>query len=55
MILIWIFVIFLGVNLLMNSLIISWPLQLLQGIFTGFNVVFILAAIALGSWLIGED
>lgn len=55
MILFWILAILLGANMVVNDLLITGPLQLLHGLSTGLNLVFIVAAIALGSWFIGED
>ncbi len=55
MMLIWIVVIFLIANLFFTDLLINFPLQLLHWLSMGLNLGLIVAAIALGSWFIGED
>jgi len=55
MILIWIVVFILIANAFFTDLLVNWPLQIFQWFSMGLNFVLIAAAIALGSWLIGDD
>jgi hypothetical protein len=55
MVLIWLMAILLIANLIFTNVLINLPFQLFQWFSTGFNVVLIAAAIAVGSWLMGDD
>jgi hypothetical protein len=52
---IWLMVIMLIANGLFTDLLVNLPLQLFQGVLAGLKLALLIAAIALGSWLIGDE